>query len=107
MGTLDAHVVALDAKTGRVRWDAGAADATRATASPSRRWWSRTRYRRVAGGESGVRGFIDAYEVETGKRAWRFHTIPGEGEPGRGYLEGRSWKRGGAPAWVTGSYDPG
>ena len=60
----------------------------------------------VAGGEYGVRGFIDAYDAETGKRAWRFYTIPGDGEPGNDTWKGDSWKRGGAPTWVTGSYDP-
>ena len=41
-----------------------------------------------------------------GKRAWRFYTIPGEGEPGNDTWTGDSWKRGGAPTWVTGAYDP-
>ena len=59
----------------------------------------------VAGGEFGIRGFIDAYMADTGKRAWRFHTIPGPGEPGHDTWAGDSWKIGGAGVWVTGAYD--
>ena len=60
----------------------------------------------VAGGEYGIRGFIDAYDAQTGKRAWRFYTIPGPGEPGNDTWAGDSWKTGGAGVWVTGAYDP-
>src|SRR4029077_11461122 len=62
----------------------------------------------IAGAEFGIRGFIDAYDAQSGKRAWRFYTVPGPGEPG-----GRTWpadndsyKRGGGSIWVTGTYDP-
>ena len=58
------------------------------------------------GGEYGVRGFIDAYDADTGQRKWRFYTVPGPGEPGHDTWEGDSWKVGGAPAWNTGTYDP-
>ena len=60
----------------------------------------------VAGGEFGIRGFIDAYDAATGKRAWRFYTVPGPGEPGNDTWAGDSWKAGGAGVWVTGAYDP-
>jgi alcohol dehydrogenase (cytochrome c) len=60
----------------------------------------------VAGGEFGIRGFIAAYDVRTGKEAWRFYTIPGPGEPGHESWSGDSWKTGGASVWMTGSYDP-
>ena len=60
----------------------------------------------VGGGEYGIRGFIAAYDAKTGKEAWRFYTIPGPGEPGHETWEGDAWKTGGAPVWVTGSYDP-
>ena len=59
----------------------------------------------VAGGEYGIRGFIAAYDAKTGKEAWRFHTIPGKGEPGNETWAGESWKTGGGSVWVTGSYD--
>jgi len=107
LGTLDAHVIALDAKTGNVIWDVAAAD-------------YRTGYSftvaplavknliviGVSGGEYGIRGFIDAYDADTGDRKWRFYTVPGPGEPGHDTWEGDSWKVGGAPAWNTGTYDP-
>ena len=60
----------------------------------------------IAGGEYGVRGFIEAYDANTGKRAWRFYTIPGPGEPGNDTWSGDSWKTGGAGIWTTGAYDP-
>ena len=60
----------------------------------------------IAGGEYGIRGFLDAYDALTGKLAWRVWTIPGPGEPGNDSWSGESWKTGGAPTWVTGAYDP-
>jgi alcohol dehydrogenase (cytochrome c) len=60
----------------------------------------------TAGGEFGVRGFIAAWDVKTGKEVWRFNTVPGPGEPGHDTWGGDSWMHGGAPIWVTGSYDP-
>jgi alcohol dehydrogenase (cytochrome c) len=107
MATLDAHVVALDSKTGNVVWDVEAED--------YRKGYSFTLAPLVvkdkvivgvSGGEYGIRGFIDAYDADTGKRAWRFYTIPGRGESGNDSWAAESWKTGGAPAWVTGSYDP-
>ena len=59
----------------------------------------------IAGGEYGTRGFIDAYDAGTGERRWRTWTIPGEGEPGVETWAGDSWKTGGGPSWVTGTYD--
>jgi len=107
MGTLDAHVVALDAKTGRVRWDVRAADADKGYSFTGAPLVVKDKVIiGVAGGEYGVRGFIEAYDAQTGKPAWRFYTIPAAGEPGNETWRGDSWKRGGAPAWVTGSYDP-
>jgi alcohol dehydrogenase (cytochrome c) len=107
LGTIDARLVALDARTGRVRWDVAVADHKSGhtiTVAP-------LAYRDkvvigIAGGEFGIRGFVDAYEAKTGKRAWRFWTVPGPGEPGNDTWEGESWKYGAAATWVTGSYDP-
>ena len=107
MGTLDAHVVALDAKTGRVRWDVAAADADKGYSFTGAPLAVKDKIIvGVAGGEYGIRGFLDAYDAESGQRVWRFYTIPGEGERGVETWKGDSWKRGGAPTWVTGSYDP-
>jgi len=107
MGTLDAHVIALDAKTGNVVWDATSADYRNGysfTVAPLA--VKNLIVIGVSGGEYGVRGFIDAYDADTGARKWRFYTVPGAGEPGHNTWEGDSWKVGGAPAWNTGTYDP-
>jgi alcohol dehydrogenase (cytochrome c) len=107
MSTLDAHVVALDSKTGNVVWDVQAADYRQANVFTVAPLLVKDKIIvGVAGGEYGVRGFIDAYYADSGKRAWRFYTVPGPGEPGHETWAGDSWKTGGAPAWVTGSYDP-
>jgi len=106
MGTIDGHLVAVDAKTGSLIWDT-------AVAKPEA-GYSLTHAPLVvkdkvivgtAGGEYGIRGFLAAYDARTGKEAWRFNTIPGPGEPGHDTWAGDSWKRGGGPIWVTGSYD--
>jgi len=105
-GTLDAHVIALDAKTGSVIWDTVAAEYQKGysfTAAPLA--VKNLIIIGVSGGEYGVRGFIDAYDAATGERKWRFYTVPGPGEPGHETWEGDSWKVGGAPAWNTGTYD--
>src|SRR5690606_22330345 len=60
----------------------------------------------IAGGEYGIRGFLDAYDAKTGERRWRTYSIPGPGESGHETWEGDSWKIGGSPTWMTGSYDP-
>ena len=107
LGTLDAHVIALDAKTGNVIWDVAAADyrtGNSFTVAPLA--VKDLIVIGASGGEYGIRGFIDAYEAATGKRRWRFYTVPGPGEPGHETWEGNSWKVGGAPAWNTGTYDP-
>ena len=107
MTTLDAHVIALDSKTGNVIWDTKAADYDKGyTFTVAPLMVKGKVIVGVSGGEYGIRGFIDAYDAKTGTRAWRFDTIPGPGEPGHESWEGDSWTRGGAPAWVTGAYDP-
>jgi alcohol dehydrogenase (cytochrome c) len=106
LGTLDAHVVALDSKTGNVVWDVVAADYRTGhsfTVAPLA--VKGLVVIGISGGEYGVRGFIDAYDAATGERKWRFYTVPGPGEPGHESWEGDSWKVGGAPAWNTGTYD--
>jgi alcohol dehydrogenase (cytochrome c) len=60
-----------------------------------------------SGAEYGVRGHIDAFDVETGERRWRRYNVPKPGEPGsETWTGGDGWARGGATAWVTGAYDP-
>ncbi len=107
VNTIDSHLVALDARTGRVEWDVEVADwklAYTMTAAPLA--IKDKIIVGIAGAEYGVRGFLDAYDAKTGKRAWRFWTTPGPGEPGHETWSGDSWKYGGATTWVTGSYDP-
>jgi alcohol dehydrogenase (cytochrome c) len=107
MVTLDAHLLALDMKTGDIVWDAMLENYKTGHASTLAPLVVKDKVIvGVAGGEYGIRGFIDAYEAQTGKRAWRFFTIPGAGEPGNNTWKGDSWKIGGAGVWVTGAYDP-
>jgi alcohol dehydrogenase (cytochrome c) len=108
MGTLDAHLVALDRKTGSVIWDVPVGDLKNANAITAAPLVVKNLVIiGVAGGDFSSRGYIDAYDATTGTRVWRFNTIPNPGEPGS-----ESWPnaevaaRGGAAAWVTGSYDP-
>jgi alcohol dehydrogenase (cytochrome c) len=107
MGTLDSHVIALDARTGNVVWDVTAVDYRKGysfTLAPLA--IKNLVIVGISGGEYGISGFIDAYDANTGERKWRFNTIPGPGEPGNETWEGESWKTGGAPAWITGTFDP-
>jgi alcohol dehydrogenase (cytochrome c) len=107
MGTLDARLVALDASTGRKRWEVQVADYRQGYALTLAPLAIRDKIIvGPAGGEMGIRGFIVAYEATTGREVWRFKTIPEPGEPGNETWGGDSWKYGGASVWVTGSYDP-
>jgi alcohol dehydrogenase (cytochrome c) len=109
MVTLDAHLVALDRKTGRVLWEIELADyhiGYSATMAPL--VIDGKVIVGISGGEYATRGFVDAYDPETGERIWRFNTVPGPGEPGS-----ETWPddpeilaRGGGGTWMTGSYDP-
>lgn len=106
MATLDAHLVSLDRKTGEIKWDiemANYKDGFSATSAPF--VLGDLAIIGIAGGEYGVRGFFDAYNVNTGERVWRHYTIPAKGEPGNDTWSGDSWERGGAPAWTQGAYD--
>src|SRR3989449_6793613 len=106
MSTLDAHLVALDMKTGVPVFDVELADyklGYLATVAPL--VVKDKVIVGVAGAEYGIRGFIDAYDAQTGKQAWRFWTVPAPGEPGGNTWPGDAWKRGGGSIWVTGSYD--
>jgi alcohol dehydrogenase (cytochrome c) len=107
MTTLDAHLIALDRRTGAVAWDAILGDYKTGYSSTIAPLAVKDKIIvGVAGGEYGIRGYIEAYEAKTGKRVWRFYTIPGTGEPGNDTWAGDSWKTGGASVWVTGAYDP-
>lgn len=107
MGTVDGRLIAFDAVTGNILWNvevgSGAAGFSITSAPLVVKDMVVTG---VGGGEYGVRGYLDAYDAETGDRRWRFYTIPAEGEPGNETWGGDSWRYGGAPTWLTGSYDP-
>lgn len=105
--TIDAHMIALDRKTGRLLWDTEMIDYKPGYSGTHAPLVVKDKViAGVAGGEYGIRGFIDAYDVATGARKWRFYTVPGPGEFGHDTWAGDSWKTGGAPLWITGSYDP-
>jgi alcohol dehydrogenase (cytochrome c) len=108
LASFDARMIAIDAKTGKELWKTEPAgdpkDGYAFTVAPL--VVKDKVIAGTAGGEFGVRGFIAAWDVKTGKEVWRFNTVPGPGEPGHESWGGDSWMHGGAPIWVTGSYDP-
>jgi alcohol dehydrogenase (cytochrome c) len=107
MGTLDAHLIALDRVSGTPLWKVEVGDVNRAYSITMAPLVVKDKVLvGVGGGEFGIRGFVAAYDAETGEEAWRFYTIPGPGEPGHETWEGDDWEHGGAPIWITGSFDP-
>jgi alcohol dehydrogenase (cytochrome c) len=107
MATLDAHLVALDAQTGRTRWDVevGKVEDNLSATSPPLIVGDRVIVG-VAGGDYSSRCYIDAYDAKTSHPLWRFYTVPGEGEKNVETWRGESRKTGGGGAWMNGSYDP-
>jgi alcohol dehydrogenase (cytochrome c) len=107
MATLDARLVALDRISGEILWNVEIADYTKGFSATSAPFMLKgMAVIGVAGGEYGVRGFFDAYDVRTGERVWRHYTVPAAGEPGSETWAGTSYETGGAPAWTSGAYDP-
>ncbi len=107
--TLDAHVLALDAKTGKELWKSKAAewkDGYSMTVAPQIA--SGVLITGISGAEFGIRGFIDGWDPETGKQLWRRYTIPARGEKGNETWpqNNNAWEVGGGSSWITGSYDP-
>ncbi|MGF6306706.1 alcohol dehydrogenase (cytochrome c) [Bradyrhizobium sp. i1.8.4] len=104
--TLDANVIALDAKTGKELWREKAADIKEGysmTVAPLVA--DGVLITGISGAEFGTRGFIDGWDPATGKRLWRTHSIPTPDEPGGDTWKGDTWKLGGGSTWITGSYD--
>lgn len=107
VATVDAHLVAIDAKNGHALWKVKLAEAAAGYAMTLAPLVVKDKVIvGVAGGEFGIRGFVGAYDARTGREAWRFNTIPGPDEPGHGTWREGDWEHGGAPVWLTGSYDP-
>jgi len=107
VGRLDAKLVALDAKTGEELWSATVADYKKGHAITSPPLvYKNLVVTGIAGGEYGIRGFVEAYDQNTGKSVWKTYTIPGAGEPGNETWKGDSWKTGAGSTWGVGSYDP-
>ena len=107
--TLDAHVLALDAKTGKEVWKSKAAewkDGYSMTVAPQIA--NGVLITGISGAEFGIRGFIDGWDPETGKQLWRRYTIPAKGEKGNETWpqDTKAWEIGGGSSWITGSYDP-
>jgi alcohol dehydrogenase (cytochrome c) len=107
--TLDAHVIALDAKTGKEVW--------KSKVDEWKAGFSMTMAPLIANGvlitgmsgaEFGIRGYIDGWDPQTGKRLWRTYTIPARGEKGNETWpqDNGAWEVGGGSSWITGSYDP-
>jgi alcohol dehydrogenase (cytochrome c) len=105
--TDDAHLLNLDSRSGNLLWDVAYADKTKhygATSAPL--VVKDTVIVGTSGGDSGVRGFVAAYDAATGKLKWRFWTIPGPGEFGSSSWPGDSYLYGGGTTWMPGTYDP-
>jgi alcohol dehydrogenase (cytochrome c) len=109
MGTLNSHLIAINAKNGTLLWD------TTVIIPPTNATYPITVAPLIvkdkviigtAGGDGAIRGFLAAYDAKSGKEVWRFYNIPGPGEPGNETWSGESWKVGGAGIWTTGTYDP-
>jgi len=105
--TLDAFVVALDAKTGKELWRKNAADfKTGYSMTVAPLVADGVVITGISGAELGTRDFIDGWDPQTGEHLWRTYTIPGPGEPGNDTWKGDTWQHGGGSTWITGSFDP-
>ena len=107
MGTLDGHLIALDRINGKQLWDVEVGDVNEAYSITMAPLAVKDKIMvGVGGGEYGIRGYVAAYDAITGEEAWKTYTIPGPGEPNHDSWEGDDWEHGGAPVWITGSFDP-
>ncbi len=91
VGTVDAHLLAIDAKSGQLLWNTVVADAAAQFSITMPPMVVRDKvYIGTAGGDTGIRAFVAAYDVKTGRQVWKFHTIPAPGEPGHETWSGDS-----------------
>jgi alcohol dehydrogenase (cytochrome c) len=107
MGTLDGHLVAVDAAGGRPLWNVAVGDPRLGYSITMAPLVVKDKILvGVGGGEYGIRGFVAAFDPASGKELWRFYTVPGPGERGHETWSGDAWKTGGGSVWLTPSYDP-
>lgn len=108
VNTIDAHLVCLDAKTGREKWRVEVADNKKGFADTGAPLAINGKIIvGVGGGEAGAHGFLSAYDPKDGKLLWRLFTVPRSAdEPGANTWANGSWSNGGGTTWNTGSYDP-
>ncbi len=107
VGTLDARLVALDRETGSVAWETQIIDWKQGYSITGAPLVVKDMVLTgVAGGEFGIRGFVKAFDANTGELRWTTYTIPGPGEEGNETWPGDTWKNGGGSTWTTGVYDP-
>jgi alcohol dehydrogenase (cytochrome c) len=107
MNTDNAHLLCLDARSGHLIWDVQFADTKKNYGGTSAPLVVKDKVIvGTSGGDDGVRGFIAAYDVRTGKLVWRFWTIPAPGEPGSESWRGDAYLHGGGTTWMPGTYDP-
>jgi alcohol dehydrogenase (cytochrome c) len=108
--TLDAHIVAISMKSGALLWDTEMENFRNGYSGTTAPLAFKDKVvAGMAGAEYGVRGFLDAYDIHTGKRVWRFNTTAGPEDPGHRTWQGqdaKAWEHGGGSTWTTGSYDP-
>jgi alcohol dehydrogenase (cytochrome c) len=106
LGTIDAFLLAIDAKTGQLLWKSQVAVAKEGYSITHNPTIVKDKVIVGTGGGDGpIRGYISAFDAKSGKEVWRFYTIPGPGEPGNETWAGDSWKTGGTGVWNAGAYD--
>ena len=105
--TDNAHLLCLDARSGHLLWDVAYAEGNKNYGATSAPLVVKDKVIvGTSGGDDGVRGFVAAFDAETGKQAWRLWTIPGPGEFGSESWPGDLYLRGGGTTWMPGTYDP-
>jgi alcohol dehydrogenase (cytochrome c) len=107
--TQNAHLIALDAANGKCAWDKVYGDVRAGESATVAPLIIKDKVIvGSSGGEFGVRGHLDAFDIDSGEHRWRCYTVPKPGEPGSETwpADGEAWARGGANCWLTGTYDP-